>query len=261
MSFLRFIPALILVACSPVTQTENANTPIWSDEFEYSGAPDPEKWSYDMGDGCPRVCGWGNNEKQIYTADRENVRVENGTLIIEAHKEDDAYSSARLVTKNKGDWNTGVIKVRAKLPQALGTWPAIWMLPTLEKSQWPKDGEIDIMEHVGFNHGMVYGTIHTEKFNHTKGTQKIDSIKVSEVSDSFHEYTLEWTDEEMIWKVDDTVYNRIKRNGEDYGGWPFDNPFHLILNVAVGGNWGGKHGIDSAAFPQQMVVDYVRVYQ
>ncbi len=232
---------------------------VWSDEFEQLSTPDPEKWNYQTGDGCPEVCGWGNNELQWYTSDKRNVRIEDGKLIIEAHLDNGQYTSARITTKTKGEWDSGRVVVRAALPTGKGTWPAIWMLPGVEKLNWPEDGEIDIMEHVGYNTGTVYGTIHTEKFNHLIGTQKIDSIQVDDVS-SFHDYTLEWDKESMTWKVDDETYHVIQRNGEKKDGWPFDNPFYLILNVAVGGNWGGKYGVDTGAFPQQMQVDYVRVY-
>lgn len=238
---------------------------VWTDEFDKSGLPDSTKWSYDKGDGCPHVCGWGNNELQYYTWEREeNARVENGKLIIEAHKEDfenKKYTSARLVSKNKGDWKYGKIEIRAKLPSGKGTWPAIWMLPTLKRNmKWPDDGEIDIMEHVGYQPEWIYGTIHTGAFNHIKGTQKIDSIKIPDAETAFHVYTLKWTPEHLQWLVDDKIYHTVKST-ESYQEWPFNNNFHLILNLAVGGGWGGRHGVDETIWPQRMEVDYVRVYQ
>jgi beta-glucanase (GH16 family) len=239
---------------------------IWADEFEVKGVPDTLKWSYDFGDGCPDVCGWGNNEQEFYTNEHRNVRVEDGHLIIEAHKDPKGgkpYTSGRIVSRGKGDWKYGRIVVRAKLPSGRGTWPAIWMLSTGWKyGGWPASGEIDIMEHVGFDPGIVHGTIHTEKYNHNKGTQKEGSIRVPDASEAFHVYAIEWNENQIDFFVDGMKYHGVQKNsGEDYTGWPFDQPFHLIMNVAVGGNWGGQHGIDATIWPQRMEVDYVRVYQ
>lgn len=260
---------LAIVAMLYACGVKDVSSPklVWADEFDYSGTPDSSKWNFNVGDGCPRVCGWGNNELQYYTENAlENARVENGHLVIEARLDSMGgmrYTSARLTTKGKGDWKYGRIEVRSKLPQGRGTWPAIWMLPTVadRPMQWPRDGEIDIMEHVGYNQGMIVGSIHTEKYNHIKWTQKSDSVYLADVSSEFHTYALDWTEEKLIWLIDDEAFLEISKNDEDYEGWPFDQPFHLILNIAVGGNWGGKHGVDDAIWPQQMVIDYVRVYQ
>ena len=154
-----------------------AAAPVWSDEFDYTGLPDSARWDYDLGDGCPKLCGWGNNELQYYTARRlGNARVENGRLIIEAHREDfegRQYTSARLVSRHKGDWKYGRIAVRARLPRGRGVWPAIWMLPTHWKyGGWPESGEIDIMEHVGYEPDSVYSALHTKAYNGMAGTQK-----------------------------------------------------------------------------------------
>lgn len=237
---------------------------IWSDEFDYEGRPDPERWSFQTGDGCPELCGWGNNELQYYTDDLQNAQVADGKLIIEAlrHEESPVYTSAKLISKEKGDWRYGYIEVRAKLPYGRGTWPAIWMLPTLGRPMlWPADGEIDIMEHVGYNQGTVYGTIHTEKYNHRKGTQQSDSIKVEDAHSAFHTYAIEWTPEHIKWFVDGENYHTFNRNNEQKEGWPFDEPFHLILNLAVGGDWGGKYGVDDSIWPQRLEIDYVRVFK
>jgi len=263
MKYLIFLVALSGMACSTPADTASTEMDyqlVWSDEFNDGVTPDQEKWNYQLGDGCPQVCGWGNNELQLYTSEKKNVRQENGHLIIEAVNESGTYTSARLTTQGKGEWKQGRIVVRASLPTARGTWPAIWMLPAVDKLNWPEDGEIDIMEHVGYNNGTVYGTIHTEKYNHLIGTQKIDSLTLNNVTE-FHEYILEWDAETLVWKVDNDTYHVLQRNGEGKPGWPFDQPFYLILNIAVGGNWGGKYGVDATAFPQQMKVDYVRVYQ
>ncbi len=234
---------------------------VWSEEFDYQGLPDSDKWSYNVGGH-----GWGNNELQYYTKKRsDNARVEDGRLIITAKKEsfkNKEYTSARLITKNKGDWKYGKIEVRAKLPDGLGTWPAIWMLPTLDRGlDWPKDGEIDIMEHVGYNLGTVYGTIHTKKYNHMIGTQKSDSVYIADLHKNFHVYSIDWNEKQITWSVDNEEYLTLFKENEDELGWPFDKEFHLILNLAVGGNWGGKMGVDEDIWPKQLEVDYVRVYQ
>ncbi len=239
---------------------------VWEDNFTGKQI-DPKKWVFQTGDGCPDVCGWGNNERQYYTDKAENARIENGHLIIEARKEKTgsrSYSSAKLVTKNKADWQHGRIEIRARLPYGRGTWPAFWMLPTVEdrKMKWPYDGEIDIMEHVGFNQGMIYGTIHTGKYNHMIGTHRTDSLFVGDTEKNFHVYALEWTHDSMSWYVDNRLYNKLDRNGEDENAWPFNQfRYHLILNLAVGGNWGGKMGIDDSIWPQRIEVDYIKYYK
>ncbi len=254
---------LICLFCSCQEEKEESNL-VWSDEFDNSEQLDTAKWNVIIGNGCPSNCGFGNNEKQYYNDSTGNVRIEDGNLIIQTHKADDErnYTSAKLTTKNKGDWHTGYLEIRAKLPEGRGTWPAIWMLPTLDRGlNWPADGEIDIMEHVGYNQGMVYGTIHTEAYNHRIGTQKSDSIKVEDAHEKFHIYALHWTEEKMEWLLNGIVYNTIEKNNDGAAGWPFHDEFHLILNLAIGGDWGGKYGIDESIFPQTLEIDYVRVYK
>lgn len=239
---------------------------VWSDEFEVDGLPNSDRWGYNIGNGCPNICGWGNNELQYYNANKlENARVENGVLVIEAHKKDTAgnkYTSARLVTKGKASWQYGYIEVRAKLPKGRGTWPAIWMLPdVVSYGGWPKSGEIDIMEHVGYDPGVIHATVHTELFNHSIGTQKGKQVKMPDFGDAFHTYGVNWTPEKIEFFIDDQIYNTFENTGSGKAEWPFDKPFHILLNIAVGGNWGGKEGVDENIWPQKMEVDYVRVYQ
>jgi beta-glucanase (GH16 family) len=239
---------------------------VWSDEFDKPGKPDETKWGYDLGDGCPNVCGWGNNELEYYTNDPKNVRVENGMLIIEAVKENKGsknYTSTRIVSKSKGDWLYGRIEVRAKLPKGRGTWPAIWMLPTEWKyGGWPESGEIDIMEHVGWDPGVVHANLHSGKYNHVKGTNIDGKVEVPDAMDEFHTYAIDWTKDKIDFYVDDKMYHSLSHvPGDDFMGWPFDQKFHLIMNIAVGGNWGGAKGVDETIWPQRMEVDYVRVYR
>lgn len=234
---------------------------VWSDDFDYSGLPDSTKWSYDVGGH-----GWGNNEEQYYTkADPENVNVENGALEITTRKEkmeDNLYTSARLVTKNKGDWKYGKIEVKAKLPKGRGFWPAIWMLPTdWEYGGWPNSGEIDIMEHVGYTPDSIYQTVHTKSFNHTLGTQVGNATYVEDVYNQFHTYSIIWDAGQIDFYIDGENHFTFLNSGRGFDEWPFDKRFHLILNTAVGGNWGGQKGIDDSVFPATFVIDYVRVYQ
>ena len=238
---------------------------VWSDEFDKNGAPDAARWNYDLGDGCPDVCGWGNNELEYYTNDSKNVRVENGKLIIEAHREEKGgkpYTSTRIVSKQKGDWLYGRLEIMAKLPRGKGTWPAIWMLSTDWKyGGWPASGEIDIMEHVGFNQGYIHGSVHCKKYYHSIGTQRTDTIKVEDCSEKFHVYAVEWNKDSVKVSMDTKAFFKFANEHSGYDAWPFDNKMHLLLNIAVGGNWGGQKGVDENIWPQKMEIDYVRVYQ
>ncbi len=248
---------------------------VWSDEFNTAGAPDPAKWGYE--EGFVR-----NREAQYFTRARlENARVAGGLLIIEARREPfpnaayqegskdwrrrsphAAYTSASLVTEGKAAWRYGRIEVRAKLPTGRGTWPAIWMLGGNRKEAgWPKCGEIDIMENVGFDPDVIHANIHTESYNHVRNTHKGARLTIPRPYDSFHVYALEWFEDRMDFFVDDQMYFTFVNEKTGVDAWPFDQPFYLILNVAIGGSWGGQKGIDDAIFPQRMEVDYVRVYQ
>lgn len=187
--------------CSKDSNGSSGNEPdphwelVWSDEFDATGLPDPAKWGYDVGGS-----GWGNNELQYYTENNpNNARVMNGRLIIEAHRENfggNEYTSARLVTRGKGDWIFGRFEINAKLPSGRGTWPAIWMLPTqwsYGNGGWPDNGEIDIMEHVGYDPGVIHASIHTHLYNWPAGTQKTAIINIPDAETAFHTYTLEWS--------------------------------------------------------------------
>ncbi|MFC6193714.1 glycoside hydrolase family 16 protein [Dyadobacter subterraneus] len=174
------------------------------------------------------------------------------------------YSSARLVTKGKGDFLYGKFEIRAKLPQGRGTWPAIWMLFSQENygsKGWPDNGEIDIMEHVGFDQNHIHGNIHTKAFNHVLKTNKGRDTLLTDASTAFHIYICEWTPTYVSIGIDGKEYFRFnKESGYSWEQWPYDKSFHLILNMAVGGDWGGQKGVDDSIFPQKMEVDYVRVY-
>ena len=240
-----------------LAQDSSCSYLVWIDEFDYSGTPDPNKWGYDIGGG-----GWGNQEIQTYTDSRNNSWVENGKLFIKAIKNHEGWTSARMITKFKGDWLYGRIEVKAKLPSGRGTWPAIWMLPTdWEYGTWPSSGEIDIMEHVGYDPGVVHGTIHTEAYNHSIGTQKGGRIVVEDASSNFHVYAIEWTTDSIHWFVDDQLYFSLNNEKKTFKEWPFDKRFHLLLNIAIGGSWGGAQGIDPNLTEAVMEIDYVKVFQ
>lgn len=252
--------ACLLFASSLMAQSTFKKL-VWSDEFNYKGLPDSAKWSYDVGGH-----GWGNNELQYYTkSDSRNARVENGNLVIEARKdsfENKAYTSARLISKGKGDWKYGRVEVRAQLPAGLGLWPAIWMLSTDWKyGGWPESGEIDIMEHVGYMPDSVFASVHSKAYNHVIHTQKTKGIYVKPMYGVYHVYAIEWTADKIDFFLDGKKYFTAVNEHSGFAAWPFDQPFHLLLNLAVGGNWGGMKGIDTNVFPATMLVDYVRVYQ
>ncbi|MFA5326349.1 MAG: family 16 glycosylhydrolase [Prolixibacteraceae bacterium] len=236
---------------------------VWSDEFNYTGLPDSAKWNYDT---RGNSYGWGNNEAEWYTvARKENTWVGDGTLKIIARNEPTSgkkYSSGRLTTKGKGDWKYGKVEVRAKLPSGNGTWPAIWMLSSDNKyGGWPESGEIDIMEQVGSNPDTVLSTVHTGKYNHIKKTQRGKRMGLPTATTDFHVYTLEWEENELRSFVDGKLYFTFDNEKTGFEAWPFDQPFHVILNLAIGGGLGGQHGIDNSLFPHTLEIDYVRVYQ
>jgi len=240
-------------------KTDSHRALVWSDEFNGKGLPDSSKWNYDVGGG-----GFGNEEAQFYTKSRlENARMEKGNLIIEARKENwenNKYTSARLLTKGKFAFQYGTVEVRAKLPKGRGTWPAIWMMSENMK-KWPDDGELDIMEHVGYNQGYIHASVHTKKYNHIQGTQKTDTLFVKDASEKFHVYKADWTPEKIDVYIDDQKFFTYENKEKNNDAWPFNRPYFIILNLAVGGFWGGKEGIDDAVFPQKYYIDYVRVYQ
>jgi len=242
---------------------------IWSDEFNGKSL-DMSKWSFDT---SRNKLGWYNKELQYYAANRpENLRLENGKLIIELRKDPAAidrfadwgnqqYSSAKIVTKGKAAFDTGFVEVSAKLPCTRGTWPAIWMLPEGD-SPWPDGGEIDILEQVGSQPNVAHATLHTRLFNHVMHTGRGAGTPVPTACSAFHRYQLAWTNEAITIGVDGRAYMRVRNDQSGgSGAWPFDTPFYLILNLAMGGDWAAAKGIDDAALPQRMEIDYVRVWQ
>jgi beta-glucanase (GH16 family) len=242
---------------------------LWSDEFD-GRSLDKSKWSFDT---SRNKVGWYNGELQYYSADRaQNLRLHDGRLIIELRKDPpllrklpdwggQKYSSAKIVTRDKVAFNTGFVEVSAKLPCARGTWPAIWMMPQGD-APWPDGGEIDILEQVGSQPNVAHATLHTALFNHTRGNGRGAETAVPTACSAFHRYQLAWTVDEITMGVDDHAYMRVRNDQPGgRGAWPFDAPFYLILNLAMGGDWAAAKGIDDAALPQRLEVDYVRVWE
>jgi beta-glucanase (GH16 family) len=236
---------------------------IWSDEFNGSGLPDTTKWRYDTGF-------IANHEMQYYTEARlQNIQLKDGTLQITARNDSLKHgsglhpiTSARINTKGKGEWTYGRIEARAKMPSSLGTWPAIWMLGAdIDRTDWPACGEIDILEHVGYMPDTVHFNVHTEKYNHVKGTNKGTTVFSKAPYNDFHIYAIEWFPDHIDWYFDDKKVFTYTNEKTGTAAWPFDKPQFLILNLAFGGDWGGSKGVNIASLPQTFLVDYVRVFQ
>jgi beta-glucanase (GH16 family) len=238
---------------------------IWADEFEGTGLPDSTKWTYNLGD-----WGWGNHELQFYTdSDTMNARLENGNLIIEAHKLDDEnWTSARLTTQGRHAFTYGKVEFRAKVPHDRGTWAAGWMLGDRYKDElsWPYCGEIDILECVGYEiddetgNGINHATCHTPAYYFKKGNQIGADIAVEDMTNSYHTYTMEWYPDSIIARLDGEHYYTYDKTADTLE-WPFHQPQNIIVNLAIGGGWGGAKGIDSSFSSTQFIIDYVRVYQ
>jgi beta-glucanase (GH16 family) len=229
---------------------------VWHDEFDRDGLPDPKKWGYEVG--LVR-----NNEAQYYTkARKENVRIEHGILIIEARKESysgSEYTAGSINTLGKFTFQYGRLEVRAKLPKTLGSWPAIWMLgEDIETVGWPRCAEIDVMEHVQITPGVIYATVHQSQDGggHQSKGGKMD---LADYADAFHNYAVEWKPTGLEFFVDDKSYFTFPYQGPST--WTMDRRMYILLNLAIGGAWGGQKGIDAKGFPCRMEVDYVRVYQ
>lgn len=254
-------------AIPPVTPTapvvdqnwQFETTPIWEDNFDNNGAPDPNKWTFEVGGS-----GWGNNELQYYTAGN-NANVLDGNLNITAKKELNngrQYTSTRMITKGRGDWQYGRFEVRAKLPKGKGTWPAFWMLSSDNSyGTWPSSGEMDIMEHVGYDLNNVHSSVHCSAYNHSRGNQKTSALRVAGATDDFHIYRMDWTPYSVKGFVDGEQYFEFTNENTGFTTWPFNKKFYMILNLAIGGNWGGAQGVDDNIFPVTMQVDYVKVYK
>ena len=229
---------------------------VWSDEFN-GDALDLTSWNFELGDGCPNLCGWGNNERQVYT--KENHRLEDGKLIITAKKEGDLYTSTRITTQGKHEFQYGRMEARAKVAVGQGIWPAFWMLGSdIKEVGWPACGEIDILEYVGREEDMVYTTLHVPAGHGDSAFSK--KTKFEDIEEGYHLYAAEWSPEQIEFFVDDQSVFVYNPEDKTKAVWPFDQPFYFIINLAIGGNFGGPD-VDDSIFPQEYAIDYVRVYQ
>lgn len=230
---------------------------VWHDEFDDT-AIDPANWTFDLGAG-----GWGNGEAEYYSARPENARLENGLLVIEARQEKyegSYYTSARLKTQGLQQFQYGRIEARLKVPSGKGFWPAFWLLGSdFNGNNWPDCGEIDIMEYIGREPDLIFGTLHGPGYSGALGFSKWNRQKFN-IADDFHTYAIEWEPDEIRWYFDGEHYFTVTRTDIGDRKWVFDHPFFIILNLAVGGQLAGIVGLDTK-FPSQYYVDYVRVYQ
>lgn len=254
---------------TPVTLTQNMEGEewevVWADEFEGEGLPDETKWTYDFGD-----WGWGNNELQYYTkADLANARLEDGNLVIEAKKDEDGnWTSARLTTREKETFVYGRIEFRAKVPVEKGNWSAGWTLGDayVDEKSWPYCGEIDIMESVGYEtdnesgKGKAHASVHCGAYYFKLGNQPTSTIEVDDLKNEYHTYRIDWSPESIVAYVDDEQYFEFSDTQSELT-WPFNQAQNIILNLAMGGGWGGAQGMDESVTSQKLYVDYVRVYQ
>lgn len=243
--------ALFLVSC-----TKQERKLVWEENFN-GPQLDETSWNYELGDGCPNICGWGNNERQVYT--QTNHSFKDGHLVITIRKEDSVYTSTRITTKGKREFKYGRMEARAKIPTGHGIWPAFWMLGSnIQEVGWPLTGEIDILEYIGRDPGMVYTTLHT-KATHGDSASSMKT-PFPDIESGFHIYAAEWSPEKIEFYVDETLVYTYAPSDKTVETWPFDQPFFFIVNVAVGGNFGGPE-VDDSIFPQEYLVDYIRVYE
>lgn len=252
---MKKIYLLLLLTSVLTTAQVKKGKLIWEENFDGKSLNETV-WNFELGDGCPNVCGWGNNERQIYT--NSNHQLKGGKLIITTKKEGDKYTSTRITTAGKKEFKYGYMEARAKVPTGKGIWPAFWMLGSnIKQVGWPLSGEIDILEYIGREPDMVYTTLHTKANHGDRANSKKTSFP--DIEEGFHTYGVNWTAEKMEFFVDGkSVYTFIPEN-KSTEVWPYDQPFYFIINTAVGGNFGGPE-VDDSIFPQEFIIDYVKVY-
>ncbi len=229
---------------------------IYFDDFD-STELNNKVWSFQNGDGCPDLCGWGNNELQTYRP--ENLRIEDSNLIITTTRENNTYYSAKIQTKDKLEFQYGTIEVKAMLPSGTGIWPAIWLLGSnIDEVGWPQAGEIDMMEFAGKNPDQIHTTMHTAD---SHGNSKNTAVtKVNNLSDAYHIFKTVWNKEKIAFYIDDALVYTFNPEQRTSDIWPYDQPFYLILNTAVGGTFGGDQ-VDDTIFPQEFKIDYIKITQ
>jgi beta-glucanase (GH16 family) len=252
---MKYYWVLLLVFNFALSQNK-AQKLVWEENFN-GNQLDEKVWNFELGNGCPNICGWGNNEAEIYTKD--NHKVENGFLTITAKYDGKTYTSTRITTKDKKEFQYGRIETRAKLPQGKGIWPAFWMLGSnISEVGWPKSGEIDILEYIGKEPGQVFTSLHTQdSHGNTINTKK---TKIETIEEGFHIYAIDWDKDKIAFYVDSNLVYTFQPETKNENTWPFNQPFYFLINMAIGGNFGGP-SIDNAVFPQEFTIDYIKVYQ
>lgn len=251
---MKKLSILLILVCLSCTK-EKKKELIWEENFD-GEMLNESVWNYELGNGCPNICGWGNNERQEYT--KANHKLKDGHLVITVKKEGDKYTSTRITTAGKKEFKYGYIEARAKLPVGHGIWPAFWMLGSnIKEAGWPLAGEIDILEYVGKEPHMVFTSLHTkDSHGETINTKKTSFPNIEE---GFHTYAINWTADQIEFFVDGkSVYTYVPKN-KSVEAWPYNQPFYFIINAAVGGNFGGPK-VDDSIFPQEFIIDYVKVY-
>ena len=246
---------MILLLSGTVFGQQTKRKLVWEENFDGKTLND-KVWNIELGDGCPN-CGWGNNELQLYT--NNNHRLEKGNLVITAKKDGNNYSSTRITTKGKKEFQYGRLEARAKLPLGEGLWPAFWMLGSnFTDKGWPKCGEIDILEYVGREPHTVYTTLHTQD-SHGNSVNSKKTI-IPAIEEGYHVYAIEWTKDKIDFFVDKDLVYTFQPEIKNENTWPYDQPFYFLVNLAIGGNFGGLK-VDDSIFPQEFLIDYIKVYQ
>lgn len=254
---------------SQLSDEDGYNTPtsyygysqVWNQDFS-EATLDESIYNYEMGDGCPDICGWGNEELQNYTNDEENIKLADGKLSITATQQDVlSFKSARITTKDKVEIQYGRIDVRAKLPKGQGLWPAIWMLgANIDEVGWPACGEIDNMEFLGHEVNKIHGTAHYGEQGAGSTFKTSTYASGDDYTEGYHVFTLIWELNKLTWYVDETKFHSLERKDIGSAQWRFNQPFFFIFNVAVGGRFPGNPD-ETTVFPQTMDIDYIRVFQ
>ena len=246
-----FLSALL---CSLFLQAQKKEL-VWAEEFN-SPTLDSNIWNFSLGDGCPELCGWGNRELQLYT--KTNHRLEEGMLYIKAEKIGNEYRSTKIHTKGKKRFQYGRFEIRAKLATGQGIWPAFWLLGNnIDQVGWPLCGEIDVLEYVGRAPGEIFTSLHTKAGHGDYASTK--TTPIPNIEEGFHLYAVDWDQDRIQFFVDDVLVYTFAPEERTQEVWPFDQEFYLLLNLAIGGHFGGE--VDDDIFPQEFVIDFIRVYQ
>lgn len=253
MKHLLIIISLVTIFSCEKKEQENI---VFFEDFNTENLNETH-WNYELGNGCPNLCGWGNNERQYYT--KENVSIKDGNLVITATKDSTKYYSGRITTKDKVEFTYGTVEVKAKLPLGHGLWPAIWMLGSdIEEVGWPACGEIDIMEYVGKTPHQIHTTLHTPSSFGQSINTNVETLE--NIEEGFHVYKTNWSKDVIQFYIDNQLVYTFSPKEKNEKNYPFNKPFFVILNMAIGGSFGGPD-VDDSIFPQQFIIDYIKIYQ